>query len=250
MAKGVVKLDPHAPSGEGLETWEPISAEALESGTPVQRGLMVHEDKNLGLSVGVWDCTPMVTKREPYGVHEFMLLLDGEVTIVDAAGHEETIFAGQPFVLPKGFDCQWKQSRYLRKFFVIFDDPAGAAPKDPRSLSVVRPQPYGPPEGLAAMQLDPADFTSAVPRQRQHLAYQDPTGQMLAGTWDATAYERPVSPFNRHELMHILEGEVTITGDTDRTFHAGDTFFIPKGTPVGWRSRTYVRKFFCIFMPT
>lgn len=247
MATAVVKLDPHAPNGEGLELWEPIPAAALVSGSPVQRGQIVHENKAQGLMVGVWDCTPMVTRHEPYSVNEFMLLLDGEVTIVDAEGREETVFAGQPFVLPKGFHCQWKQERYLRKFFLIFDDPSGAAPEGPGQ--VIRPLPYGPTGGLFPIPLDPDDFLGPMPTQRQHLWYQDPTGQMAVGTWDATAYERPVTPFNRNELMHILEGSVTITGAVDQTFHAGDTFFIPEGAPTGWRSEGYVRKFYCSFRP-
>lgn len=249
MASHVVKLDRHDPDGRGLETWEEIPADVLISGKPVQRGQLVHEDKARGLSVGVWDCTAMTTKREPYSVNEFMLLLDGDVTIVDAKGQEETIFAGQPFVIPKGLDCSWQQHGYIRKFFVIFDDPSGAKAADPAALQVIRPLPYGPPEGLAPLSLNPADFSTAAPVQRQHLFFQDPTGQMQVGTWDATAYERPVTPSKRNELMHILEGEVTMTGPQEQTFHAGDTFFVPMGAPCGWRSAGYVRKFFCIFLP-
>ncbi|GAB5468691.1 MAG: cupin domain-containing protein [Rhodospirillales bacterium] len=249
MATGVVKLNPHNPAGEGLEPWEEIPPSDLISGTPKQRGLLVHEDKAQGLSVGVWDCTAMTAKLEPYSVHEFMYLLDGDVTMVDAKGHEETIAAGQAFVLPKGFTCQWRQEGYLRKFFVILEDSSDAPPSVD---AVVRPQPYGPAEGLTEMELDAADFITAKPVQRQHIDYADPSGRFLAGTWDATPYERPVTPSKRNELMHILEGSVTMTSDSgpDLTFHAGDTFFVPQGAPCGWRSEVYVRKFFCIFQST
>ncbi|MEO1194341.1 MAG: cupin domain-containing protein [Pseudomonadota bacterium] len=246
MADRVVKMDPHNPAGEGLEPWEEIPADELESGTPVQRGLFVHEDKATGLSVGVWDCTPMIAKPGPYPVAEFMYLLDGDLTIVDTQGHDETISAGQPFFLPKGFDCQWRQERYVRKFFVIIDDDT---PDDDALQAVVRPAPYGPPEGLSPMTLDPAIFTGEPPVQRQHVDYEDPTGRIQVGTWDATPYERPPTPFDRNEMMHILEGSVTITSKDapDQTFHAGDTFFVPQGVSFGWRSEVYVRKFFCIF---
>ncbi len=247
MTETIARLDPHAPDGAGLEPWEEIPADALVSGTPVQRGVTVHEDSERGLSVGVWDCTAMTTKQEPYSVNEFMLLLEGAVTIVDAEGGEVTISAGQPFVIPKGLDCTWHQAGYVRKFFVIFDDPSGAAAADPAALSVIRPDPYGPPEALSTLPVDPAAFTTAAPLQREHVCYRDPTGQFLVGTWDATPYERPVSPFPRNELMHILEGEVTLTGDQEQTFRAGDTFFVPQGTLCGWRSETYVRKYFCGF---
>jgi uncharacterized cupin superfamily protein len=81
--------------------------------------------------------------------------------------------------------------------------------------------------------------------------FEDLTGQWTVGVWDATPYERKVSPFPRHELMHLLEGSVTLTdgqGDA-QTFTAGDTFFVPMGAPCGWKNAEYVRKIYCIFQP-
>ncbi len=248
MTDRVVKLNPYAPGGEGLETWDPIPPEGLISGAPVQRGVMVHDSN--GLQVGTWDCTAMTTKMEPYSVHEFMLLLEGDVTIVDEAGNEETIYAGQPFFLPKGFTCSWRQPGYIRKFFLILDQADGAAESDPAKLAVARPEPYGPPEGLREIALNAADFSTPKPVQRQHLVYESADGKIQAGTWDATAYERPITPSKRSEIMCILEGSVTMTSPHgEQTFHAGDSFFLPLGAPNGWRSEGYVRKFFCAIWP-
>ncbi len=248
MADRVVRLNPHKPDGEGLEAWDPIPPDALTSGTPVQRGVMVHDLG--GLQVGTWDCTAMTTKMEPYSVYEFMLVLDGQVTIVDKAGHEETIFAGQPFFLPKGFTCSWQQPGYIRKFFLILDQPDGAPESDPARMAVARPQPYGPPEGLQEIALNAADFSTPLPVQRQHLVYESADKKIQVGTWDATAYERPITPSKRNEIMCILEGSVTMTGpEGEQTFHAGDSFFLPLGAPNGWRSEGYVRKFFCAVWP-
>ena len=71
------------------------------------------------------------------------------------------------------------------------------------------------------------------------------------GVWDTTAYCRKLIPFPRHELMHILEGAVTLTdGDGNhQTFKAGDTFFVPLGAICDWRCEGYVRKIYCIFQP-
>lgn len=248
MADRVVKLNPHAPSGEGLQTWEEISPDDLVSGTPVQRGVMVHDRD--GLQVGTWDCTAMTTKMAPYPVHEFMLLLDGDLTIIDEAGQEETIFAGQPFFLPKGFTCTWRQPGYLRKFFLILDCDDYALESDPSRLHVARPEPYGPPDGLTKIELNAADFSTETPVQRQHLVYESADGKVQVGTWDATAYERPITPSKRNEIMCILEGSVTMTSPQgEQTFHAGDSFFLPLGAPNGWRSEGYVRKFFCAVWP-
>ena len=34
-----------------------------------------------------------------------------------------------------------------------------------------------------------------------------------------------------------------------KTFNAGDTFFVPLGTPNSWKSESYLRKIFVIFQP-
>ena len=73
----------------------------------------------------------------------------------------------------------------------------------------------------------------------------------MSGVWDTTGYHRKLIDFPRHELMHILEGEVTFEDDQGRsqTFKAGDTFFVPLGTPNSWKSGDYLRKIFVIFQP-
>ena len=71
------------------------------------------------------------------------------------------------------------------------------------------------------------------------------------GLWDTTGYHRKLIDFPRHELMHLLEGSVTFTDDKggSQTFKAGDTFFVPLGTPNSWKSEGYLRKIYCIFQP-
>ena len=69
--------------------------------------------------------------------------------------------------------------------------------------------------------------------------------------WSSTPYHRKTIPFPRHELMHILEGEVTITeeGFAPQTFKAGDSFFVPMGTRSDWKTTRYIRKIYCIMQP-
>lgn len=249
----IVHFEPHGPAGRGLERLEDIPADQLIAGTPVQRGHGYLEVKELGLSAGVWDCTPMTTKPGPYPVHEFMLVLEGEVTIVEpggveAGGRETTIRAGESFILPKGLHCSWKQTGYMRKFYVIFDDPSGAAAPEPSALAVIRPDPRA---ALAPMEVDPAPIVGSLPKQHARSWFTDPTDQWTVGVWDATPYERKVAPFPRYELMHLLEGSVTLTDGQGggQTFRAGDTFLVPMGAPCGWKSTEYVRKIYCIFQP-
>ncbi len=143
------RFGPHGSSETGLQLWETIDPATLSSGAPVQRGHIYHEDAGKGLMVGVWDCTAMTGLFEPYPVNEYMLLLEGSVTIVGANGDEATVNAGEAFVLPKGLPCTWKQEGYVRKYFMIFDDPSGRAPGDTSVLKVILPQPAGPAGGMA-----------------------------------------------------------------------------------------------------
>lgn len=249
MSNRWIRLDPHSPKGEGLEPWAVIPPDFLAGPIPVQRGVKAYEKD--GLCTGTWDnLGGSTTDFRPYPLFEFMLLLEGQVTIVDVRGHQETISAGEPFFLPQGFKCAWLMPVYYRKFFMNLANDAYPSETDPAKLKVARPLPYGPPEGLQDIDLDAADFSTPKPRQRQHLAYESADARIQVGTWDATPYERPVTPSNRSELMCILEGSVTMTGPGgEETFHAGDSFFLPLGAPNGWRSEGYVRKFFCAVWP-
>ena len=236
------------PASTGLEAWEEINASELVAGTPVQRGHNYFTDDTGMLTAGVWDCTPMTAKSGPYSVNEFMVVLDGSVTIVHENGQEETVRAGESFLIPKGAPVSWKQSEYIRKFYVILDDSeleAGEAD----TLTVRRPDPG---EAIPAVgEQDTSRYIGAVPIQHAKSYYSDPTGQFSVGIWDTTEMHTKPLPFLRNELMHLLEGEVTITnGDgIAMTFKAGDTFLVPKGMSYQWDSKGTVRKIYCIFQP-
>jgi uncharacterized cupin superfamily protein len=272
-APRIQKFESFGPGGSaaksGLALWPEIPAAGLAAGAPVQHGHYYLEDKARGLTAGVWDCTAMTEKLAPYAVNEFMIVLDGEVTIIEdpknipippkrgreasTTGREgvrrTTIKAGESFIIPKGLHCQWHQDGYMRKFFVIFDDTSGKTPADPAALSVLRPDPDAELEASAGPA--PELLLSGAPQQHDKQYFADLTGQWTVGVWDSTPYHRKTIPFPRHELMHILEGEVTITedGQPPQTFKAGDTFVVPMGTPCDWKTTGYIRKIYCIFQP-
>jgi len=232
-----------------LQRWDDIPAADLESGTPVQNGHFYVNDEANGLTAGVWDCTAMTTVMAPYSVNEFMILLEGEVTMIEASGRETTVRAGESFIIPKGLVCQWKQPGYLKKFFVIFDDKSGADPARVADFKVIKPDPQAA--------LTPADPPAAdtllgpVPDWSDHTCFTDATGQWTVGLWRSTAFHRKPGPIGRHELMHLLEGAVTLPdgkGGT-RRFAAGDTLMAPLGAFYEWDSAEPVRKLYCSFTP-
>lgn len=242
MKPAIVPFDP----GLALEAWEDFPETDVISGSRKQNGVILFEDKPNGLSAGIWEQGANETRWIDWPVNEFMTVLEGEVVIVEE-DRTTSVKAGESFILPKGTRCRWTQPGHVKKFFVIHEDGSGLVNKGPLHAIKIDPNvalaPSTPP--AAAM------LHSPVPVQHTHDAFTDATGQLNIGVWDTTGYHRKLINFPRHELMHLLEGSVTFEDDkgVTQSFTAGDTFFVPLGTPNSWKSEGYLRKIFVIFMP-
>jgi uncharacterized cupin superfamily protein len=233
---------------EGLHEWEKIPASTLDAGDPVQSGENLFTDDTGKVTAGVWHCTPFTTKLAPYDVNEFMYVLDGSVTIIHENGDQQTIRAGQSFVIPKGTPCVWKQTENILKFYVIFNDDSGKT-LETGGLAVRRPDPAAALDPVGAQ--DTSRYVGGVPKQTIKTYFEDASKQMKIGIWTTTEMHTKPVPFSRNELMHMLEGEVTITDGNGKAhvFRAGDTFMVPKGAMYQWDSTKPVRKIFCVFEP-
>jgi uncharacterized cupin superfamily protein len=244
----LMRIFPHA-GGDGLEDWGEIPAADLKSGSPKQRGRYYFNAPDIGLSTGVWDCTAFEGKMGPYSVDEFMILLEGSVTIAEANGRVTRISAGESFIIPRGLDCAWQQDGHVRKIFVIYENPAAPVPKQPAADHVIKLDLGATLAPCAGP--DPAMLNGREPRCAEHVVYSDASGQLSVGLWSATPYDRKATPFGRYELMHFLEGHVELHdgGTSGQAFQAGETIFVPKGVPLGWRNTSDVKKIFVILMP-
>jgi uncharacterized cupin superfamily protein len=231
----------------GLQPWDPMAPEAIVSGSPVQRGHFYFSTDNGRLTAGVWDSTPFVEVRRPYEVDEFMLLLEGSLEIENEDGSIQTFHAGDGFMIPKGAVLQWRQSEYLRKFWMIHNNPDSPAAAAGLQAKLLDPNATLP----RVSGLEPADFESAVPDMGLQSLYSDPTHQLQIGIWDCAPMTRVPGRLNRSELMHIVTGSGSIiNGDgVEFQFNAGDTFFVPIGMGYQWKSHEYVRKLFCSYAP-
>lgn len=229
-----------------LVPWEDFPAEEIISGTRKHNGLTLFEDKARGLSAGIWEQGANESRWIDYPVNEFMTVLEGEVVIVEE-DRSVSIKAGESFIIPKGLRCRWTQPGHVKKFFVIFEDASGLKNEGKlRTIKIdpaVKLEPSTPPA--------PAMLLSPVPVQHAHDYFRDATGQLNIGVWDTTGYHRKLIDFPRHELMCLLEGSVEFEDDqgVKQRFTAGDTFFVPLGTPNSWKSEGYLRKIFVIFQP-
>lgn len=247
MLAGITRLDPGLAPGAGLDLWPEIAAEGLLAGRPVQHGAFALDDKATGLSAGTWHCTPMTGRPGPYPVDEFMVVLGGSVTIAETSGRETTVRAGQSFFLPKGLDCSWRQEEPVLKFFVILErGDTPAATGTPKSLICDPATPLAPSPGP-----DPALVASGNPVWHDRVLQTGAHGAWSVGLWSTTPYERRAVPFPRWEMMHFLEGEVTLFdgAGNEETFGPGDTIFVAKGAPMGWRNAVTVKKIYCSYAP-
>ena len=229
-----------------MEPWPDFPDGEIIVGSNKHNGHSWFDDKATGLSACIWEQEANESRWIDYPVNEWMLVLEGEVVMIEES-RTVSIKAGESFVVPKGTRCRWTQPGYVKKFFVIFDDPSGAVTALPRQTIKLDPrvklEPSTPPS--------PDMLLSDVPKQNNHLYFEDATGQLTVGVWDTTGYRRKLIDFPRHELMHILEGAVTFedAGGRQQQYKAGDTFFVPMGTPNAWTSEGYLRKIYVIFQP-
>jgi uncharacterized cupin superfamily protein len=202
--KSIIRLNPN-PEGFG-EAPDSLDPEDFISDVPLQNTHSVYEDDDIGLYVGLWDTESMVEKGGPYACDEFMWLLEGECQIRNnSTGESETVQAGTPFVIPKGYDCQWQQSGYLKKFYVISEHPGEDIPATPAHEGIVIPQ--------------------------QDIYYEDATGKFFSGMLVSEAFASEQRPYPHNEFAYVQDGSITLTDaqGTAHEFVAGDAFFVPQG---------------------
>ena len=89
---------------------------------------------------------------------------------------------------------------------------------------------------------------SPAPQCRSHNLFVEEATNLRIGVWDSTPYTRRARPHMLHELMHLLEGSVTlqVADGAHLTVNTGDTVFVPRGAPCAWKSSVYVRKFYVV----
>jgi hypothetical protein len=245
----VIKFDPYGHPDTGLQTWEPIPRDIIASGDPVQRGHQYFGTESERVTSGVWDCTTHALKREPYEVDEFMIVLEGSISIEDKSGHTETFRAGERFIIPKGTDCAWKQSEYARKYYFIHDNSSSSTPEIAEDLGTIRIDSSA--ELPEVTDHDASLYLSDIPDMGISVLYSDPAGKFTAGVWDCSPMKRTPTTIERSELMHILEGGGSITNADGVVFNfqAGDTFLVPIGMGYQWQNDEYVKKVFCSYTP-
>ena len=106
------------------------------------------------------------------------------------------------------------------------------------------------PEGMAPSDfMQPESFTTDDRTELNLFAYAAEDESILSGVWEVgpTREDYP-DGYPVHEMMHVIKGAIIMThpDGTVETFSAGDTFFVPKGSPCTWETKEPTRKFYMI----
>lgn len=229
-----------------LQPWPDFPETEISSGARGSNGHWLFEDPKANLRIGLWEAEANLGRWVDWPVHEFMVILEGEVVMVEH-DLETVIRAGECFYIPKGRRCIWNQAVYARKIMVLFDEAPGQPGDGSRPIRKIDP----------SMPLDPiappAAVTLHTPQPTQHAGevYRDPSGQFSVGLWQSTEYGRNSLVPARTEVMHLLDGNMTLTGPdgTAQTFGPGDSVLVPQGAANAWDSAATVRKVYCIHQP-
>ena len=72
------------------------------------------------VTVAVYESTPVLIEiKEPLPYDEYVHVLEGEVTLTDLDGNENTFKAGENFLVPKGFLGTWNMTTHYREMVVV-----------------------------------------------------------------------------------------------------------------------------------
>ena len=223
----VVKLISN-PEGFG-EVTDDLEKGLFESTLPKQHTHSYYEDEALGLYIGVWDTTDMVETAAPYTCDEFMTIIEGAVEIKNnQTGIVETVMAGESFVIPQGYNCQWHQQGYLGKFYVIYEPPTEAIPESPVCKHIIT-----------------IDEKSALPWQetsdgyKKKLQYQSHNQRFTSGVWQGKDFNTGIIAFPYNEFISLKQGCLICTDDKglEHKINAGEALFVPQGTRCSWQAQ-------------
>mgnify|MGYP000002161192 FL=1 len=222
----IVKLSQN-PTDFG-EVADELEESMFDSPLPKQHTHSAYEDESLGLYVGVWDTTDMVETAAPYVCDEFMTIIEGAVEIKNSkTGKVETVMAGESFVIPQGYDCQWHQNGYLRKYYVIYEPPTEVIPESPVCEQIIY---------IDEKCETPWQETSD--HYNKKLQYQSHNQKFTSGVWQGKDFNTDIIAFPYNEFISLKHGSLICTDDEgiEHKINAGEALFVPQGTRCSWQA--------------
>ncbi len=173
--------------------------------------------------------------------HTETLVVHAGHVVLSSAEHTLELGVGASAVIGRGTRLRVQASDHSEWAFCALDLPD--APARP-GLTFLDPHTLLNPSAAP----EPAILIGPAPQCRALNLFDDDATQLRIGIWDSTPYARHGRPHKLHELMHLLEGSVTLQDDAGSavTVNPGDTVFVAHGAPCAWTSSVYVRKVYAV----
>ncbi len=115
-APELIPLYPEAVKNEQLDEIPPFP-EDERRGPQSNWMTVLHSGE---VTVAVYESTPVLIEiKKPFPYDEYVHVLEGEVTLTDLDGNENTFKAGENFLVPKGFLGTWNMTSHYREMVVV-----------------------------------------------------------------------------------------------------------------------------------
>ena len=125
MTKKITRLLPDGAPEGGMKPMGYISVDTVVDGTLVEpldeRGHLFFTNKAGNVNAGVWECSPCTERVRDYPYDQCCFVLEGSLTIIDESGHEETFTVGESFMIPRGFNGDWRMNEQYKNFFITVE---------------------------------------------------------------------------------------------------------------------------------
>ncbi len=114
---GVLALKPDQLREMELDSIPPWPAEMVLKGTNEHAMKVLHKGE---VVVTVYAAEPaLIDISEPYPYDEYVLVLEGEVTLTSLAGDKQTYQVGESFLVPKGWQGTWDMPFKFREMIIV-----------------------------------------------------------------------------------------------------------------------------------
>lgn len=166
----------------------------------------------------------MVEAAGPYPCEEYMVVLEGAADIKNAQSQNtETVVASESFVIPQGYNCQWHQNGYLKKFYVIYED-SQMQTENKNHQSIIK--------------------INDLQATENRVYYRNALGNFIVGAalYPLTDFVQQISEY--HTFIYLRKGRMLIVSDdgNEHWINATEAVFIPQGTSYQWRAEEPIKQ--------
>jgi len=230
------------------ETEDKLDPHDFVGGVPTQHTHLNYENEEQGIYVGVWDTNDMVEASTKYPCDEFMYVIDGKVEIRNTQTNKiEIVSQGESFIIPRGYDCQWIQKGYLRKFFFIFESNQFCSESSIQNSAIINLSNLNQVSRTGHNHR--LKFVHESPKQVESVYYKNSDKTFVSGKWKSAPFRSYLAPHPVSEFICVTQGQLSLFDEKGiRTlFELGDVFYVPQGAVCYWQAEQPIELNFAFY---